>query len=388
MVYLIKQANSITRDFTDLEAIASVTAVAFGPIAGDNTERFVQTEIYNFVNNELPWQEFYMMDGATVIASMLLLIREGSVLNKTDICITFVNTNENYRKKGLMEDLFTFVLNLYEKREMVFNSERYEVEARVFNESIEFFNKNNIVSGYWVLNSIVESYYAKYGFHGFRNFNYFKQMPKLLISDTAFKLEDNEEYVTLDNYNHLVYDAKYIPYPLVSADPNERSCNFKTSSIPSLVRRLKKMLQYVGAPLDHFGLHITDPSGGETFILLVQHYGPYEAMVQRFFTSVEDKDVLNSHLDRIYLYFSHYLKSNYYKLDGNDKESESQVFWFAVNDMFTTTPEARDVVGKYFHSKHWTYDDTNTENLAMVREWGGGPIDGLKWAHNGFWAYN
>lgn len=389
MVYLIKQANSITRDFTDFEAITSVTAVGFRPIAGDNIERYVETEIYNFMNNELPWQEAYIMDGETVIASMIIYIRKGSVPNKSDICITFVNTNENYRKMGLMEDLFTFVLNIYEKREMVFNPERYEVESRVFEETMQFLDENNIDNGYWTLYSIVESYYAKYGFHGVRNFDYFKQRPEMLVVEDDFALNTNEEYVTLDNYNNLIYDDKYIPYPLTSEDPNERSCNFKTSSIPNLVRRLKMMLQYVNAPLENFGLRITDPIAGETFVVVTQHYGPYEAMVQRFFTSVEDEKVLESHLDRIYAYFSHYLKNNYYKLDGNDKESEAQVFWFAVNDMFTTTPESRKTVQKYFNHKKWTYDDTNTENLAMLREWGGAPVDkNLKWTHNGFWSYN
>lgn len=387
MVYRVKQANSITRNFGDLKEVFAVTAVGFRPIVGDNVERYVQTELYNLHNSELPWQVFYVMDGPVAIASMLLLIRKGSFEGKTDICITWVHTNENYRKIGLMEDLFKFVLALYERKELVCDKTRYVLTADVLDETVAFLKQNRVDGGYWTLYSIVESYYAKYDFHGIRNFDYFKQKPELVLCSNEFSLKGNEEYVTVNNYMELIYNEKYIPYDLSSKNPKERSCNFMTTSVPSLVRRLECMLKFVNEPLNHLGLHITDLKG-ETFVLMAQHYGPYEGLVQRFYTSVEDEDLLHTHLDRMYAYLSHYLKTNYYKLCGNETPSEAQILWIAKNDMFTTTPKAREIACSYFRNKGWTFDDTNTENLAMVREWGGGPIDGLVWTHNGFWSYN
>lgn len=385
MVYVLKQTNSESKNLSDLESILEVTSDVFLPEIGD-PEIFAKSELFNFQTSEVPWQLFYIMEGDNVAGSLCLVIREGNCPGKKDICITLVNTNPNYRRKGLMEVLFNYIFRVYEKRESFVDTLGYEVGENTGDECMEFLNKLEINDGYWVLYSIVETYYAKYGFHAFKSLNYFKEAPKNLVFKEDFQLSNGEQYITLENLESFVHNEKYIPYPIVSEDINERSCGFKTSTIPLFAKRLEELLRCNGKSLESIGLHIAD-SYGESFIVINQHFGSFETMIQRLYTSVEDEDVLLKHLDRLYMYISHYLKTNYYSLDDNETENQWQCVWFSDNDIFATTNSAKEVVFEYFNkTKHWDFDESNAEHLAMLREWNGKPVDGLKWTYNGFWS--
>lgn len=390
MKFLIKQANSSTRSFEDFPAIYAVTGKAF-QVLGGSAERFADTEIRHFKSTDEKWQHVYIMDGETCVANIVLLIKnsQSATPGKTDVVITWVNTNENYRKLGLMETLFDVCISLYERRELSYDAERFEVHPDLLTETLAFMDEHSVADGYWVLYSIVETYYAKFGFHPFTNFTYYKEKPKAIVSTGDFDLKPNEQFLTLDNFAHFILNEQYIPYPLKSSDTAERSCDFLTCSIPGVVNRLNFMLDYKNEKLEHVGLHISDSKFGESFIILGPHFGCFEVMIQRLYTSVKDESVLREHLNRLYAYISHYLKENYSKLDGYEDNHESQAVWMNPCDMFTAHESSKKVVCNFFgETKGWSYDDTNKENMAMLREFGGKPVDGLTWTYNGFYSYN
>lgn len=387
MTYLIKQSNSLQRNFEDLPKIMAVTSDVFMPEIGD-PELFAKSEIFNYENSDIPWQIFYVMDGQIVAGSLCLFIREASCEGKKDVCITLVNTNPKYRKKGLMEVLFNYIFKMYEKHESYVCKEGYEVSKKTDNECINFLTEFNVNDGYYVLYSIVETYYAKYGFQPFKTLNYFKAVLKSILSEHDFTLRDNEQYINLSNLENFVHNEKYIPFDIVTNDVTERSCNFKTSSILPFAKKLKILLEHEACDLESLGLHIQNDEG-ESFIIINQHFGTHEVMIQRIYTSVEDKTVLNNHIHRLYHYISHYLKTNYYRMSDNKLDNQWQLMWLSDNDIFTTSKDSKSTIYDYFaKEKAWDYDDTNSEHLAMVREWDGTPLDGLKWTHNGCWSLN
>lgn len=382
MTFELKQANSINKDFFDVDAVMILAGGAFAEIVGP-VDNYLHREKDIFENSTIPWHQFYIVDDGVVVSSLCLLLRDGNTKGKTDICFTCVNTNPVYRKQGWMEVLFNAVFDIYEKREM--KSSKLYVSEETLGECFKFIDEQKITDGYWTLYSIVESYYAKYGFQGFRSLNFYKQEPLLLLTADEFELRNDEQFITEGNFCDFLYGDKYLP--IASDDPNERSCGFKSATVPNMFRRLKMMLEFIGEPLNHFGLHIKS-GDKETFIIVGQHFGPYEIMVQRIFTSVVKEDVLKEHMHRIFEYLSHYIKSNYLKFRENQVKDDMQAIWIAKDDVFTSDDKAKDIVYDFLSEKGWSYDDTNMQNLAMVREWYGKPKEGLKWTYNGFWSYN
>lgn len=387
MVFVLKQLNSITRNFQDFDSITYVTAAAFGA-TGAAAEAMPKVQRHVYENEKLPWQLFYVMDGDVVVASLIILVRNSMVEGKKDLLFSAVNTNPEYRRIGIMDELFSYVFRIYEDRESIVVDPRFSVSEETGKECFDFVAQTGINDFYWTLYSMVFDYYKKFGFHAFNNLNYYEQKPSLIVTDEEFNLTKTEKYINADNVIDFMHDPKYIPFPYKSTDPNERSCGFESSAGPSFSNRFTKMVNLNGQKLDHFGLHIKDDAG-ESFIIITQHFGPMEAMVQRMYTSVEGNEKMAKHLERLYLYLGHYFKTNYAKFNNNELGKKGQIIWFAVNDIFATTEESKQITIDFISKeKGWTWDESNAENLPMLREFKAGPVDGLKWTYNGFYQYD
>ncbi|GMM30454.1 hypothetical protein DAMA08_031990 [Martiniozyma asiatica (nom. inval.)] len=383
MVYQLCQFNSIDKELNDAKAMLSTAADAFQA----SKPAFFEVEMDNFNNSDLQWQHFYFKDGEIVIASLGVIIRESTIPNVKNLCVTMVNTHDKYRKMGLMEDLFNFVITLYEKKEVKIESSKYSLDDVVLESSLKFIESEIPDKAFWTLYSIVGTYYSKYGFYPVKNLNFYKcDSPQKLLSDAVFTLKENETFITIENHKKYIENKQYLPKENLS-QPNIRCCGFESSSITRFLARQKRYLAFQNIECENFGI-VINHGDEKTIFILSSSFMPSELVIRRFFTSVTNKAILEDDLSRIYSYLQDYLKNSYFSVLNMKLDGKNNCILFSDNDIIAAD-ESKKIICSFFEEElNWKYDTSNSLDLPMIREWGGFEPKDILWPYSGFWCYD
>lgn len=380
-MFEIRQFNSDDYQEEELDLCFKLTSKSFGA-TDDNLDEHIVIEKKCFKNSELPTQHFYIYDTVKnkFISSAGVLIRPGNN-NEINLIVKMVCTDSEYRRCGLIQNLMNYMIQLYEcdvnECGLIKLSENFQVDTKNIEMGKKFIDKQLVnFKPYWTLYSAVGEFYSRFGFESYKTMNFLKIGLNDLINEKVeeFNLNENEEFLTLDNLNYYLTDDQFLP-----KDYNKVRCSsFKYPTTSRFVEQFNGIHKV----LPNFGIVIktqNDKNEEKITILCVTHFfNPKLIFIDRFFTNIDKDDKeLNCHFDRCYEYLLYFVNKN-------NINKETMIF-IAEGDIIN---ENKDAVLEQFISKNkkWESDKSNKLFNPMIREWKQ-ETKQSSWDYNGLWCF-
>ncbi|GMG20952.1 unnamed protein product [Ambrosiozyma monospora] len=406
--YCIKQHNSNTFDpnYKYLPQISANIGDNFGRIVPHDLFTSFANGLYETMNSRgQKWQEFALVDTTTdkVTASARFLIKKTDSTDCSNVVVSWVNTNKEYQKQGLMGFLLSQCIRKFE------DPDGFQFDNGLSDDSgVAQFVKSELTTSdnFWTLYSAVKDYYTRFGFRSFKGglkiiISPAIPLPTDLATDpTKFELKPNESFLTSKQAEHKLTDKTYLTKLLSTRKPTQKSTSLTTPSLNvfMITNDLSRLTHYNHPNPDNFGFSIKDTKDAETgrtnetFVIISSFVSGDKTLLARIYTSVDDLEKLNKHLERI-LQFAQWRNENYLVYLPYVKENLKHTsLMFSANDIFVDSESGKikaDDVVDWFKGKGWTHQPDEDQMLPMMKKFGKDGVDeDWEWVYNGLWCFD
>lgn len=278
-----------------IEQVIETAYLAFG--GARTRSEFRATETAIAVTSKQPRQFLYLVDGELVVASVGVVLRRGLAVNSLNLFVMFVNTHPDYRKIGLMEELFNQLLKYYERGDLT--HEKWDVDDQTLEDASRF--KNDWFRPYenvfWTLYSAVGTYYERFGFvPNYEFVPYIKQVP---VVEQQFRVENGERVLFWPQDAHLLVDKQLLPpnnYSIL-----DRNASLQETPFEEYVTRFRGYCEFTGL---HFDGQMGFQTGKDeiTRVFFAPDIRLGGLCIHRVWSNVNCKNTLLVQLQRVFAY--------------------------------------------------------------------------------------